>query len=100
MIGFEQRLAEISRRRTELVARSAVQRAELGDIGHAWRVPMAIVDQGVTVWRFFRAHPALLVGLGVAFAVARPRRAVKWLGRGWTLWRFFRGMAARLGKQN
>jgi hypothetical protein len=97
---FEQRLAEISRRRTELVARSAAQRAELGDIGHAWRVPMAIVDQGVTVWRFFRVHPALLVGLGVAFAVTRPRRAVKWLGRGWRLWRFFRGMAAGLGKQN
>lgn len=95
-----QRLVEISRRRAELVARSAAQRAELGDVCHAWRVPMAIVDQGVTVWRFLRVHPSLLVGLGVAFAVARPRRAVKWLGRGWTLWRFFSGMKARLGKLN
>lgn len=99
-MGAEQRLVELGRRRAELVARSASQRAELANIGHAWRLPMAIVDQGVTVWRFFRGHPALLVGLGVAFAVARPRRAVKWLGRGWTLWRFFRGMVAGQGKQN
>ncbi|MHB9103314.1 MAG: YqjK family protein [Sulfuricella sp.] len=79
----EQRLVELSRRRAELVARSAAQRAELGELCHVWRVPLAIADRGVTVWRFLRVHPALLVGLGVAFAVARPRRAVKWLGRGW-----------------
>ena len=100
MMGAEQRLVELSRRRAELVARSAAQRAELGDACHAWRVPLAIVDQGVTVWRFFRAHPSLLAGLGVAFAVARPRRAAKWLGRGWTVWRFFSGLAAKLGKPN
>lgn len=99
-MGVEQRLLELSRRRAELVAHSESQRAELGDICHVWRVPMAIVDQGVTAWRFFRVYPALLVGLGVAFAVARPRRALKWLGRGWTLWRFFRGMAAGQGKPN
>ena len=99
-MGVEQRLVELSRRRAELVAHSAAQRAELGDICHVWRLPMAIVAQGVTVWRFFRMHTALLVGLGVAFAVARPRRAVKWLGRGWALWRLFRGMAAGQGKQN
>lgn len=99
-MGAEQRLVELSRRRAELVAHCAVQRAELGDICHAWRVPMAIVDQGVTAWRFLRMHPALLVGLGVAFAVARPRRAVNWFGRGWALWRFFRGVAAGQNKSN
>ena len=99
-MGFEQRLTELSRRRAELVARSVSQRAELGELCHVWRVPMAIVDQGVTVWRFFRVYPALLVGLGVVFAVARPRKSLKWLGRGWTFWRFFRGMAVGQGKPN
>lgn len=99
-MGFEQRLAELSRRRAELVVRSELQRSELADACHSWRLPMAIVDQGVTVWRFFRGHPALLVGLGTAFAVARPRRVVKWLGRGWTVWRFFRGLAAKQGHPN
>ena len=99
-MGVEQRLVELSRRRAELVARSEAQRAELGAICHVWRLPMAMVDQGVTVLRFFRVYPALLVGLGVAFAVARPRRTLKWLGRGWTLWRFFRGMAVGQGKPN
>ena len=96
----KQQLARIAERRVELVARSAAQRAELGDVCRAWRLPLAMVDQGVTVWRFLRAHPILPVGLGVAFAVARPRRALKWLGRGWALWRFFRNMAAGLGKPN
>lgn len=96
-MGVEQRLVELARRRAELVARSASQRAELADIGHGCRLPMAIVDQGVAVWRFFRGHPALLVGMGVTFAVARPRRAIKWLSRGWSLWRFFRGMAVGKG---
>jgi hypothetical protein len=98
MDSSQQRLAKLAQRRAELVARSAVQRAELGNIVHSWRVPMAIADQGVATWRFLRGHPALLVGLGVAFVVARPRKAVKWLRRGWTLWRFFSGMAVRLGK--
>lgn len=82
-MGVEQRLVELSRRRAELVARSAAQRAELGELCHAWRRPMAIVDQGVSVWRFLRGHLALPVGLGVAFAAARPRSALKWFGRGW-----------------
>lgn len=99
-MGVEQRLVELSRRRAELVARSAAQRAELGELCHVWRLPMAIVDQGVSVWRFLRVHLALPVGLGVAFAAARPRRALKWLGRGWALWRFFRNMAAGQGKPN
>jgi hypothetical protein len=99
-MGVEQRLVELSRRRSELVARSAAQRAELGELCHVWRVPLAIVDQGVTVWRFFRMHPALLAGLSAAFVVVWPRRSVKWLGRGWALWRFFRGLAAGQGKPN
>jgi hypothetical protein len=94
----KQQLARIAERRAELVARSAAQRADLGELCHAWYRPLAIVDQGMAVWRFLRAHPALPVGLGVAFAVARPRRALKWLGRGWSLWRFFRNMPARLAK--
>lgn len=94
----EQRLVELSRRRAELAARSAAQRAELAEICHVWRLPLAIADQGVNVWRFLRVHPALLAGLGVAFAAARPSRVVKWLGRGWSLWRFFRGMTVGQGK--
>ena len=94
-MGVEQRLSELSRRRAELMTLSAAQRAELGNTGLAWRVPLAVVDQGVTVWRFFRMHPALLVGAGVALAVARPSRVVKWLGRGWTVWSFFRDSRAR-----
>lgn len=98
MTRVEQRLVELSRRRAELVARGAAQRAELGEISQSWRRPLAMVDRGVTVWRYLRVHPALLAGLGVAFAVAKPRRAARWLGRGWALWRFFRDTTVGQGK--
>ena len=65
-MNSKQQLARIAERRAELVARSAAQRADLGELCHAWHRPLAIVDQGVAVWRFLRAHPALPVGLGVA----------------------------------
>lgn len=94
MMSVEQRLAEFSRQRTELIVRSAEQRATLEEHFHTWRLPIAIVDKGIAAWRFARARPSLLVGFGVAFAVARPRRAIKWLRRGWTLWRYYRSMAS------
>jgi hypothetical protein len=40
------------------------------------------------VW--VRRHPALLVGAGVAIAVARPRATWRWLRRGTVAWQFWR----------
>lgn len=95
MIGGRQRLAELYQRRANLVARSSVQRAELRESCQAWRLPLKIADQGVVAWRFAHQHPVLLAGAGAAFALTRPRRALKWLQRGWTLWRVYRNMADR-----
>lgn len=96
----KQQLARIAKRRAELVARSAAQRAELSGACRTWRVPLAIADQGVAAWRFAKRHQALVAGVGVMLAVARPIRSLKWLKRGWMLWRFYRGATAAAGKQH
>ena len=92
----QQRLADLYRRRADLVARSAAQRAGLGEACHAWRLPLALADQGVAAWRFVHKHPVLLVGVGAILALTRPRLALKWFQRGWTLWRVYRSMVGRV----
>lgn len=39
---------------------------------------------------WLRRHPEVLVGVGVAFAVARPRAVWRWLKRGVVAWQFWR----------
>lgn len=93
-MSVEQRLAELSRQRTELLLRSAEQRSAVAAHFNTWHLPIAIIDKGIDAWRFVRARPGLMVGVGVVFAVARPRRAIKWLRRGWALWRYYRSMVS------
>lgn len=38
-----------------------------------------------------RRHPAFIVAAVAILVVLRPRRAVKWLARGWSAWRLYRG---------
>lgn len=89
-----QNLARLARRRAELVGLCDIQRAELSEICHAWRMPLAIVDRGVVVWHFAKKHRALVVGVGALLAVVRPLRTLKWLQRGWMLWRTYRRIVA------
>lgn len=95
MMNVQQRLEELHRQRTDLVVRSATQRVELGEVCHAWHLPLAIADRGVAAWRLAQKHPLLVAGVGVGFALTQPRRALKWFQRGWTLWRTYRSMAGR-----
>ena len=95
MMNARQRLGELYRRRADLVVSSAVQRAEMSRAGNAWRLPLALADQGVAAWRFARRHPVLLAGAGAIFVLTRPRRSLKWFQRGWALWRVYRGMLGR-----
>lgn len=95
----KQQLARIAKRRAELVALNAAQRAELSGACLAWRVPLAVADRGVAAWRFAKRHQGLVAGMGIMLAVVRPFRTLKWLKSGWKLWRFYRGVKAAAGKQ-
>jgi hypothetical protein len=60
--------------------------------GHARGLAPAfgVADQVRTGYVWLRRHPEVLLGTGVAIAVARPRIAWRWLRRGFVAWQFWR----------
>ncbi len=83
------RRAEILLRRQQLLVQVAAQRAEVAQIVEGWRRPLRVVNAGLSVLRFLRAHPvavALTAGL-----VAARRRKLKGLTKmAWRLWGIYR----------
>ena len=87
---MNQELTRLAERRHRLVAQAAAQRAVLAHDAEPWRARLALVDQGVAVFRFIGRNPALMVGAVLLLAALRPRRAGKWLQRGWLAWQLGR----------
>jgi len=88
-------LTAIARRRAALVARSAAQRAELGQCVQPWRTPIAFVDIGIALARRVRAHPlALVIGVLLLFRSGSSRWGVL-AGRFWTGWQIFQSLYDR-----
>ena len=83
---------ELAERRAALVARAAIQRAELLQALAPWRRPLAVVDQCLAPVRYIGSHPALLVGAMAFMAVIRPKRMARWLQSGWWVWRTARAV--------
>ncbi len=83
-------LTRLAERRRRLVAQATGQRAALARELQPWRARLARVDQGVAVFRYIGRNPALLVGAVLLLAALRPRRAGKWLQRGWLAWQLGR----------
>lgn len=79
-------LTRLAERRRRLVAQAAGQRAALARELEPWRARLARVDQGVAAFRYVAHRPALIVGAVLLLAALRPRRAGKWLQRGWLAW--------------
>lgn len=86
------RLAE---RRERLVAQASAQRAALAENVEPWRMPLALADQGLSALRYIRRHPEWIAGIVVLIAALRPRRAGKWLGRGWVTWQVMHKLCGR-----
>ena len=87
---MNQRLTLLAERRHRLVAQAAAQRTALAYDLQPWRARLALVDQGVAVFRYVGRHPALMVGAALLLIALRPRRAGKWLQRGWLAWQLGR----------
>jgi len=90
------KLLELAERRATLTARAAAQRAAFSRQLAPWRMPLAVVDQGVAAVRYLKSHPELLAGIVVFVAVVRPRRVMGWLRSGWMVWRMVRAVKQRL----
>ena len=83
---MNKKLTALAERRSRLVTQAAAQRAALTQHMEPWRARLALADRGITVIRYIRRHPALMVGAALLFAAVRPQRARKWLQRGWGMW--------------
>ena len=89
---MNQKLTQLAERRHHLVAQAAAQRTALANNMEPWRARLALVDRGVAVVRTIGRHPALMVGAALLLAALRPRRAGKWLQRGWLVWQVGRSL--------
>lgn len=91
-------LDDIRWRRTQLVARAAVQRKEVTLALHQLVEPLRMVDTAITCLRYLKAHPlipaAALVGIGMTFMLARNytifRLLQQILIRAFALWQTYR----------
>ena len=71
------KLLELTRRRESLVARSAVQREQLGHAYRRIKTPAVLVHTAGGILRIVKAYPALTTSLTAAFVGARRRRLGK-----------------------
>lgn len=94
-----ERLEDIARRREQLSARAAAQRAAIVGALEEWRNPLGVADRVSRVVSFLRAHP-LLFALAVAALAASPRgRLVSLAGRGIAVWRLWQTVAGILAER-
>jgi len=83
------RMLVLRQRRGELVARIDMQRGQLAGISSAWEGKLAVLDRGIEIAHFIRAHPFMLAGLSIV--VAMRRRGIAGLVRSsLLLWKGYR----------
>ena len=92
---MNRKLTLLAERRRQLVVQAAAQRTALAHNLEPWRARLALVDKGVSVFRYIGRHPALMVGAALLLAALRPQRAGKWLQRGWVMWLIGRKLRSR-----
>jgi len=71
---------DLRRSRSELLAMIEAQREQMSGIASELQVPLALADQGVSVFRFMRRHPLLIAGAVVLFVIRRRRGVAELAG--------------------
>jgi hypothetical protein len=69
-----------------LLKRSAELRGTFARQAQGLKAPLALADQVRAGVQWLRRHPEWPLGVAVALAVARPKRALRWAGRLWWAW--------------
>lgn len=101
MQAMNKQMLEVMQKRGELLARIALQRERVAEMGTRWKAPLALADQGLAAMRFLRSNPVLVAG--VAALIVIRRRGVVGLVRGvWRMWkgyRYLNAFSARLSSR-
>jgi hypothetical protein len=93
------RLIEVARHKERLIARAEVQREAIAAGFRGLEAPASVIDRGLEVVRFLKAHP-VVVAAGVAVIVALRRRSIMSIAStglaAWRVWRTLATWAVRL----
>lgn len=89
---MDKQMKAVMVRRGELLARIAVQRRHVAELGAHWQAPLAVADRGMVVIRYLRTHPVLLTGLA-ALMVSRRRGVLGVVSGAWLLVQRYRLIA-------
>lgn len=92
---MNRRLVELALKRQRLQLLAGAQRLELQQQVAVFAPAFSFVDQVRAGIEFIRQRPHWLVGVAVAIVVARPRRAFRWLRRGFIVWQLYRRWRVR-----
>ncbi len=94
---MNEKIFALTQRRSELLARIAVQREQMTEIVTDWNTPLALAGQGAAAVRFLRRHP-LLVASAMAIFVIRRHSAAGLMWGVWRVWKGYRNFTSITGK--
>lgn len=79
---MSQRFDQLSAHHSNLLARCAVQRRQLGESAEEIEHELGRVDRGLAAVRRVLRHPAMIGGAVAVVALVGPRRLLRWATRG------------------
>jgi hypothetical protein len=83
---MSQRFDQLHAHHSNLLARIAIQRQQLGETTEEIEHELGRVDRGLAVVRRVLSHPALICGAIAVVALVGPRRLMRWSSRGLMLY--------------
>ena len=93
---MSKKLAKIAEHRLMLVAQAAQQRAVLAKNIVPLQSSLAFLDKSLSIVRYIKSHPVLIIGITTLIGMLKPARAVKWLSESWIASLVIRGIHAWL----
>jgi hypothetical protein len=83
-------LAQVRSQRGTLLERARAERNQIKATLDGQRDVLWLADRGIALGKQVLAQKGLLIVAGVAVAIVKPARAVRWAYRGWGLFRWVR----------
>lgn len=83
---MKKKMQSLSRQREKLIEKIAAQRASLANEMNPWQTRFHRIDQGISVLKFLKNHPALTFSGGLLIQAVGTTRMGKWLRVGWLAW--------------
>ena len=87
---MNQKLIELALKKQRLQLQAAAQRVMIMQALESAAPAFGAAEKVRSGWRWAKAHPEWLAGIGVALLVARPRAFFRWAKRGFFIWRSLR----------